>query len=380
MEIEQARWTANEGWTPAAPGRLAGRAGLVLIFGDRDVLEDGRVLKDARRIYPGAVVTGCSTAGEILGVEVRDGTAALTAVAFARAKVAGARTDISGTADSFAAGARLARALAPEGLTHILLLAEAPPAVNAGELVKGMMVNLPPGVAVTGGVAGDGERFERARVVWDGAAVGGAAAVGFYGAALKVSYSSRGGWDPFGPERLITRSRGNVLYELDGQSALELYKKYLGDHAGNLPGAAVHYPLALRAKQGEEGVVRTVLAIDEVEQSMIFAGDVPQGVYARLMKANYDRLIDGASAAAALCREAMGAAPAELALLISCAGRKMVLGQRVEEELEAVREALGPGAALSGFYSYGEIAPFAGGARCELHNETMTITTLSEPA
>ncbi|NNN05175.1 MAG: hypothetical protein HKL90_04670, partial [Elusimicrobia bacterium] len=208
----------------------------------------------------------------------------------------------------------------------------------------------------------------------------GGAAVGLYGAQLKVGFSSRGGWDPFGPERLITRSRGNVLYELDGQSALELYKKYLGDHAGALPAAAVHYPLALRTAEGETSVVRTVLAVDEREQSMTFAGDVPEGTYARLMKANFDRLIDGASGAAGDCREAMGATPAELALLISCAGRKMVLGQRIEEEVEAVREVLGPSTTLGGFYSYGEIAPFAGGARCELHNETMTITTLSERA
>lgn len=378
MEIEQARWTSDGGWMPAPPGRLAGRAGLVLIFGDRDLLETGRVLQEARRLYPEAVLCGCSTAGEILGVEVRDGTAALTAVAFTHAKVAGSRTDIAGVADSFAAGARLARALNPRDLTHVLLLAEAPPAVNGSELVRGMMENLPAGVAVTGGIAGDGARFGRACVVWDGAAGGGGAAVGFYGSHLKVGFSSRGGWDPFGPERLITRSRGNVLYELDGKSALELYKKYLGDHAGELPGAAVHYPLALRTAHGETGVVRTVLAVDEGEQSMTFAGDVPEGSYARLMMANFDRLIDGASAAAGVCREAMGAAPAELALLISCVGRKIVLGQRIEEEVEAVREVLGPGPAFGGFYSYGEIAPFAGGARCELHNETMTITTLSE--
>ncbi|NNN05690.1 MAG: hypothetical protein HKL90_07300, partial [Elusimicrobia bacterium] len=170
MEIEQARWTPNGGWTPAAPGRLAGRAHLVLIFGDRDVLENGRVVEEARRLYSGAVLFGCSTAGEILGVEVRDGTAVLTAVAFAHTKVAGARTDIVGVADSFAAGARLARALKPQGLTHVLVLAEAPPAVNGSELVRGMMENLPPGVAVTGGIAGDGERFGRACVVWDGAA------------------------------------------------------------------------------------------------------------------------------------------------------------------------------------------------------------------
>jgi hypothetical protein len=234
-------------------------------------------------------------------------------------------------------------------------------------------------VTVTGGLAADGPRFVETAVVWDGVAQPATiAAVGLYGNRLRVGYGSLGGWDTFGPDRLITRSAGNVLYELDGTSALELYKRYLGSHAADLPASGLLFPLSLSAGSGEERVVRTLLAINEAEGSITFAGDVPEGAYARLMKANFDRLIDGASSAAATSLAVLDADAAELALLVSCVGRKLVLQQRIEEEVEAVRDVLGARPTLAGFYSYGELSPLAAGGSCALHNQTMTITTLAE--
>jgi hypothetical protein len=203
-------------------------------------------------------------------------------------------------------------------------------------------------------------------------------AVGFYGERLRIGYASLGGWDPFGPERRITRSAGNVLYELDGRSALALYKLYLGDHAAKLPASGLLFPLSVRETAGAPGVVRTILAVDEETSTLTFAGDMPQGALAQLMKANFDRLIDGAVGAARTSYEAVGGSSPDLALLISCVGRKMVLKQRVEEEVEGVRDVLGERTVLAGFYSYGEISPFTPDARCELHNQTMTITTFAE--
>jgi hypothetical protein len=216
-------------------------------------------------------------------------------------------------------------------------------------------------------------------VAWDGPAEPDTIAVlGLYGDRIKVGYGSLGGWDPFGPERLITRSDGNVLYELDGRSALDLYKQYLGEHAKGLPATGLLFPLSLRRRDAETGVVRTILSVDEQHQSMTFAGDIPTGSYARLMKANFDRLIDGAMTAARTSATPIGSSGVELALLVSCVGRKMVLGQRIEEEVEGVRDVVGARAMLAGFYSYGEISPFTPSAACELHNQTMTVTTLSE--
>jgi hypothetical protein len=231
---------------------------------------------------------------------------------------------------------------------------------------------------LTGGLAGDGDRFQQTLVLWDGSPEPDQIAVlGLYGDRIKVGFGSLGGWDAFGPERLVTRSAGNILYELDGQPALALYKKYLGEHARNLPASGLLFPLSLRNAAGGS-VVRTILGVNEAEHSLTFAGDLPQGGHVRLMKANVDRLIDGAVGAAQTSYAAMGKTSPELALLISCVGRKLVLKQRIEEEVEGVQEILGQETVLAGFYSYGEISPFNPSVACELHNQTMTITSLSE--
>ncbi|HEX7180586.1 MAG TPA: FIST N-terminal domain-containing protein [Thermoanaerobaculia bacterium] len=378
MKIEQFRWLAGQ-WEPRAPGGgLRDAAQLVLIFGGLGLLRDPGLREEIRVAYPRAHCFGCSTAGDIFGTQVSDDSLVVTAVHFERTRVHGSRTRIAGPEDSFAAGERLARSLEKDGLVHVFVLSDGLN-VNGSALVKGLASQLPSDVTVTGGLSADGARFRETLVIWgDAPEEPSIAALGFYGSSLRVGYASLGGWDAFGPERLITRSRDNVLYELDGRSALELYKTYLGPHARELPASGLLFPLSIRTGPGDTPVVRTILSVNEDDHSMTFAGDVPMGTYARFMKANFDRLIDGAVGAARTSYEAVGSSAPDLALLVSCVGRKLVLGQRVEEEVEGVRDVLGERTILTGFYSYGEISPFTPDAKCELHNQTMTITTLAE--
>lgn len=378
MKIEQTRWTKANDWEPGIPEALGESAQLVLAFGATSILREQAQFQEIRKVYPSACILGCSTAGEICGTRVLDNSLVTTAIQFEYTQLKGTQIKLSETVDSFQAGEQLAMSLDGAGLVHVLVISDGIK-VNGSELVRGLVKHLPPDVAVTGGLAGDGERFEQTLVFLDDMPEEGRiAALGFYGTRLKVGYGSMGGWDPFGPERLITRSKGNVLYELDGQSALELYKKYLGEYAADLPASGLLFPLSLRAEKGESGLVRTILSIDEEEQSMTFAGDVPEGTYARFMKANFERLIDGAIDAAQTSYKVIGSSSPDLAILISCVGRKLVLKQRIEEEVEGVRDILGDHTVLTGFYSYGEIAPFLPSAKCELHNQTMTITAFSE--
>jgi hypothetical protein len=388
MRTEQRVWTGEAGWTTASEPTLGETAQLALVFGATSLLSQPDLANAIKKFYPAAQLLGCSTAGEICGTQVLDDSLVVTAIHFEHAQFQGARVTLGEVADSFLAGERLAAALPAavpgsepgtmEKLAHVFVLSDGLK-VNGSDLVRGLAKHLPDGITVTGGLAGDGERFSRTLVFWESAPEKDTIAVlGLYGNRLRVGFGSLGGWDPFGPERLITRSRGNVLYELDGRSALGLYKKYLGEHAKGLPATGLLFPLSLRTRAGETAVVRTILSVDETEQSMTFAGDVPEGTYARLMKANFDRLIDGAVGAARTSYQAIGSTTPDLALLISCVGRKLLLKQRIEEEVEGVHDILGAGAALAGFYSYGEISPFTPGAKCELHNQTMTITTLSE--
>jgi hypothetical protein len=378
MRLEQNKWTEATGWTLQPLGTLGGSAQLVLVFGATPVLREKGLVEEVKKTYPGAHILGCSTAGEICGTEVSDDSLVATAVSFEHTRLGGAQIKLDQVKDSLQAGQYLAQSLDPHELVHVLVISDGL-GVNGSDLVSGLTRYLPQGVTVTGGLAGDGARFEETFVFWDGAPQAGAISVlGLYGDRLRVGYGSLGGWDPFGPERLITRSKGNVLYEMDGASALQLYKRYLGEHASGLPATGLLFPLSLRASAGTAGVVRTILSVNEDEQSMTFAGDIPEGAYARLMKANFDRLIDGAVGAARTSYQALGSTSPDLAILISCVGRKLVLKQRVEEEVEGVRDVLGSRTVLTGFYSYGEISPFAPDTQCTLHNQTMTITTFLE--
>ncbi len=388
MKVEQTRWTKTQGWTPVTSQTAAASAQLVLVFGATAVLKEHKVLEQARKTYPRARTLGCSTAGEICGTQVTDDSVVATAVTFEHAELSGVQVQLDRVKNSFEAGKYLAEALPAsvpvagssevKKLTHVFVLSDGLK-VNGSELVRGLMEKLPDGVTLTGGLAGDGPRFEETLVFWDSDPQRNVvAALGLYGSKLKVGFGSLGGWDSFGPERLITQSDGNVLFGLDGHSALELYKKYLGEHANGLPATGLLFPLSLRTKNGDTGVVRTILSVDEKASSMTFAGDVPEGSYVRFMKANFDRLIDGAAGAARTSYSATGSVAPELAILISCVGRKLVLKQRIEEEVEGVRDILGASAVLTGFYSYGEISPFTPGTKCELHNQTMTITTFLE--
>jgi hypothetical protein len=302
----------------------------------------------------------------------------VTAVDFEATQIKGTCVNIADVDGSDQAGQRLAEALDKNGLVHVFVLSDGLK-VNGSELVRGLTKHLPPEVIVTGGLSGDGARFQETLVMCGGAPEPGTIAVlGLYGDRLKIGYGSLGGWDSFGPERLVTKATANVLYELDGKPALDLYKQYLGDHAKGLTATGLLFPLSLRAREGDTGVVRTILSVNEQERSMTFAGDIPVGSYVRLMKANFERLIDGAAGAARACHQGLASSTPDLAVLISCVGRKLVLNQRIEEEVEAVRDVLGQQAVLAGFYSYGEISPFTRSAKCELHNQTMTITTFSE--
>ena len=377
MRVEQSYWTENAGWTISGTVDGGSDAQLVLAFGAVAALQQPALVAHVRERYPHARVAFCSTAGEICGTSVLDDCLVITAVTFDSVQVQGVQVELEADEGGESAGRRLGALLDPKGLVHVLVFSDGI-RVNGTELIRGITAALPPGVSVTGGLSGDNGRFEQTLVGLDNdPAEGRVVALGLRGDRLRVGFGSLGGWDPFGPERRITRSRGNVLYELDDTSALELYKRYLGEHAAGLPATGLLFPLSLRTDDGRDGIVRTILGVDEDEQSLTFAGDLPEGGHVRLMKANFERLIDGATGAAHASTQALGSSSPDLAILVSCVGRKLVLKQRTEEEVEGVREVLGDRAFLTGFYSYGEISPVTTGS-CELHNQTMTITTLAE--
>lgn len=382
MIVEDLAWRESDGWGQA--GRLAGKAGLVLYFGATATLESGHRHAELRAAFPGAHLLGCSTGGQIDGQGLTDVGIAATALQFEATALRLAEARIDHPDQSFACGAALGAQLAGPGLAGVFMLSDGLH-VNGSQLVAGIGSALPASVPITGGLAGDGPDFRRT-LVGAGAAPPAErriAAIGFYGSAIRFGHGCGGGWDTFGPRRRVTRATGNVLHMLDDEPALDLYERYLGEEAAGLPGTALLFPLRIwDPVRPEHDIVRTVLGIDRDQRTMTFAGDVPEGWLAQLMHGRFERLTQGAAEAAS------GGAPPpaipgdSLAILVSCIGRRLLMGQHIGDEIEAAAERLA-GAGVTrriGFYSYGEIGPHHASGRCELMNQTMAVTTLAEAA
>lgn len=353
---------------------------ITLVFGSRYTLENEDIIQKLLPSSPDNHVIMCSTSGQIADTLVYDDELVLTGISFEHTKIQIAKTNITNSEDSYKIGKQLAGELSKEKLVHILIFSDGHIA-NGGELVKGFNEVLESNVKVTGGMAGDAARFQRTLVGHNEAPeLGNIVALGLYGDRLEVAYGYSGGFDPFGPYRKVTKSNGNILYALDGKNALDLYKNYLGDLAAELPGSALFFPLSITLPGSDIPLVRTILSVDEATNSMTFAGDIPEGCTARLMRSNIEHVVDAAEGAAQKCLNTHSSQSSpQFALLISCVGRKLILDQRIEEETEAVKDVLGD-ATITGFYSYGEICPSSTGIHqyADLHNQTMTITTFSE--
>jgi len=374
MKVEQRLWQPRRGWDVIGPDKKIAPS-LVLYFAAPGTLEDGARFAELRAAYPKAALIGCTTGGEIAEIDVHDGSVIATAIQFKHTEVKFAADDTAPGKSSFEIGTRLGSALPNKGLRNVFVLSDGT-RVNGTELVAGIQHVLGREICLTGGLAGDGADFGTTRVGLNAnPEAGRVVAVGFYGDKIRIGYGSVGGWDAVGAERVVTRSSGNMLFDLDGQPALDLYKQYLGQEAAKLPASALLFPLRIHPKgQPDSSLVRTVVGVDEEKKAMIFAGSIPEGHIAQVMLGNFDHLIAGAGRAA----KKAAIPDAKLAILVSCIGRKLLLGQRIADEVEAVAEVLGEHCRTTGFYSYGEIAPMESLPFCDLHNQTMTITTFAE--
>lgn len=377
MQLSSFNYQPDTGWSVNSFPELDSENTLVILFADSSLQGNDELLTSLYDAYPLAQFCGCSTSGEIYDTQIMDDAISVAVLKFERSQIKLISEPVDTPHDSYKTACKVAEQLVHDDLKAVFLLSDGL-CVNGTELVKGFNEHLSENIIITGGLAGDNDRFERTWVLSNRQLLSRQiVAVGFYGDQICIGHGSQGGWDQFGPERRVTRSEGNIVYEIDYLPALELYKKYLGEKADDLPASGLLFPLSVRMhSEDDTRVVRTLLAVDEEAQSLTFAGDIPTGSLAQLMMANFDRLIDGAYDAA----EAVQSLPEQadkLVIAISCVGRRLVLKQRTEEEIEATLETLPENTQQIGFYSYGEISPYAKG-NCDLHNQTMTLTVITE--
>lgn len=353
------------------------KAQLVLCFASKSKMQTGNMYTSIKSKFTAAEIAMCSTSGEIFQDNVLDNSLVALAIQFEKTIINTHSVNIKDYNNSYAAAIGLAKKISNENLTYILLLSDGS-LVNGSELVKGVATQVDKKVLITGGLAGDDANFKSTLIgLNEQPKEGEIIAIAFYGNNLTVTHGSQGGWDIFGLEKSVTNSSGNVLIELEEQNALELYKKYLGEESKNLPASALLFPLSVIIPGTKKPVVRTILSINEEDKSMTFAGDIPVGSKVRFMKANFEKLAMAASEAAKQTTIYHNDVP-EFSLLFSCVGRKLILDSKTDEKVKAVSKTFDHKTILAGFYSYGEISPFNEGGNCQLHNQTMTITSFYE--
>ncbi|MEJ2669387.1 MAG: FIST C-terminal domain-containing protein [Gammaproteobacteria bacterium] len=337
------------------------RAQLVLVFGDSDTIKLPSCYDALRALYPEAHIVGSSSCGNILGPEIANESAIATAVHFNNARIAISTVEFTPNKPVADIAVQLVTQLPKAGLRHVFVLADGL-TMSGSELVRALnQTEL--AVPVTGGMAGDNDRFQETWILADAPAKQSSiVAIGFYGDDLIISSGCRAGWNPFGA---------------DDRPALDLYQEYLGEFAKDLPGSGLRFPLSIREHDNAPWLIRGILGIDEQARSISFAGDVPEGYTARLMNADLNRLIDGAGEAAQCINVAND--KRALGLVVSCVGRRIVMKQITEEELDVIEDVVGSNVQLSGFYSYGELSPFENDIlNCHLHNQTMMLTAIYE--
>jgi hypothetical protein len=380
MQVEELRWTPQIGWRTER-GSVNERADLVIYFGDREALRNGARFAELQAAFPRAHLIGGSATATILGGELDRRNVVASAISFVNTRVAVVQCEGVTKAGSRECGEAIGRKLAAPDLVGVFVLGDGMRADGSG-LTAGLNHVLAGVCPIMGGMTSDACDYTEALAGADAPPASGVVgAVGFYGPSLRLSPGRACGWEPFGPRRRITRASGNQLFELDDKPAIELYERYVGEADGGDIAAGVVFPLLISPPdRPKRAVVRAILDMDRTTGAMTFAGDIPEGWTARLMRGNLDRLALGAADAA---RQVCDGQPEtvlgdRLALMVTCTGRFLLMGQRVIDEIAFARDEFGPKVNCLGFYSYGEIAPGEKSMGAELHNQTMTIVALAE--
>ena len=356
------------------------RPQLILCFAPADLYASLNLTEELGKHFPDAHIVGCSAAGTIRGTQVDNSRASLTLLHFEETDVNILSKSFNEKTDYQQSGTELAHELRGLGLKHVFLFSSGLK-TNTSALLDGLSSSLPRQATISGGVAADNNHFTNT-LCWhnDLSFDQGCIAIGLYSESLEVGYGSFSGYDRFGCQRTITQSTGNTVYEIDGQPALSLYQRYLGDYAVEMPCSAQLQPLyLLNQSDNEKSLVRSISGFDAESGALFFNGDIPQGSQVYLMKGNADGLIEGALISALLAKETFrDRYEPELTLCVAGAGRPMILGSREEDELEKITDNIGDHGHVVGFYGYGEIAPNRHDPGHSLNNQSIAITTLTE--
>lgn len=354
----------------------AASAQLILLYTSRKQLENPVWLGLLRSVYPNANIMSCTTSGEIYESELLDDSISAVAISLEHSSIKVASINLKEVENSYEAGKKLVTQFSSSNLQHVLVSCDGW-LVDGSELIEGMYKDLSSNVTISGGMAGDGANFSHTLVGLNHKIEqGNIVAAAFYGNKLKVGYGNHGGWDVYGPRMLVTKCNGRIIEEINHKAALPLYKTYIGSDSEGLPGTALKYPLGLIKKGKTTPLVRTIFNVDEINQTIITGSKIAVGSEICFIRAEFDNIIKGVEQAAESA-VSLTDGPVELALIVSCIGRKLLFGQDIQEEIEICKKKLGRQTPVIGYYSNGEIST-TDRKYAELHHQMVTITTFSE--
>jgi hypothetical protein len=353
--------------------QLGGQPDWVLAFFSAD-LDPALVQKGlARSLPPEVVLVGCSSYAEIDSAEALTRSVTLLGCRSASCKAQAASLPADGRSPR-ELGRALGAQLAPFS-PRLLLLFPDVLTVNATQLLRGVQEVFGSEFPIIGGAPADSGAFQRTHLLCGRTLqTSGVVALALRG-PLHISTAARSGYLPISIARTATRvEAGNVLLELDGRPALDVYREFLGPRAGEMPAVSVEFPLGIvqEGREAAPALTSAIFKVDEARRALILGGDIPAGGQLRILSAARTEVLAGAKAATELaCR---GLPNPDVALLFNCMSRKVSLGPRYKDEYAGALSLLPAELPKVGFYTFGELSPMHGVT--EHHESTYTLALL----
>ena len=227
------------------------------------------------------------------------------------------------------------------------------------EMVRGILEVMGGTFPIAGGAAGDDMAFKETNQYFDGEVLRDAV-VGFGIAGdIKVAVGADHGWQPLGEAHVVTSAEGTKLIALDGKPAFTIYQDYFGERAGDFKQAlslqAVTYPLGMKAKGSDTVMIRVPLAVNE-DGSITCGAEVVEGSEIYLMIGTLVSAMDAARLTAERLVGRVVDAKPRVVFVSDCVARKILFGERANEEITLLKSIGGPKAVIFGLYTYGQIA------------------------
>jgi hypothetical protein len=352
---------------------------LIIVFASpsQDLSE---VLAGIRDVCPNKPLIGCSTSGEIGTAGPGDAGVVVTALGgpgFSAAVGAG-RDASQHLRESGIAAATCAENV--EAKPHrILLLLTDGLAGDQQEIVRGAYDVVGAATPLVGGCAGDDLAMKRTKQLLGDEVLENSVVAALIASDAPFGIGVQHGWSRLGMPMLVTESRGNRVYGLDDQPALDVYLARLQAPADVRTDAAAFtrfamtHPLGVVRRSGEE--VRFIADADFEHRSIGCIAEVPQGGLAWIMEGDDDSVLAATDAACGQALEGLeGRAPLAF-LAFDCIARRGVLGETgIHDEVRRIATHAG-GAPVAGFYTYGEIARTSGIGG--FHNQTLVVLAFS---